>query len=694
MKWNSRITSQHFLINFLIASVVLPKQTVDASCDLDCYGDSLCIAGPASFDEHVKNPDGTELDIHKAKEVNGNHCECPYGWTGVLCDRMYSSCDHNHKCYNGGECIPGLTDFYDHEQLFCDCTNAKDENDISYVGKFCEKPSAVQCGAPGVFCAHGGECPTMLQTTCDCSGDYFGPHCEFEGGGYDYYVDDNSANQPDVPSVPKVLPVPKCTLECENEGTCVLGGSDDTYGVHDLDHLYDTNTGSAEDFMTCLCLPGFGGKLCEIEKTECGSHHCFHGGTCLTKMDTHGVTKNHCDCSTALESGHLYAGRFCQFKSNEFCSKKANENGQIFCVNGGECLDDDTDGCSCPPDYYGLSCEFMREPANFTAPQNLDGIANPEPLDVSHFTPSAPQSQSNEGEPILKPAQAACSLQCLNEGVCSKGAKDLGIINHLSNVEEISQSYNEDFEHCVCKDGYVGLQCEHEVEICPSGTHVCLYGSKCVKFGNVDGCDCSESNDFNLAGESCEHKSSRPGETICTKGDVGVVTPRSFCLNGGSCNAYVSAHEAHAGCSCIGKWSGPHCELKRNNNNAVVRPPTGKAAPVVNSNAATNSILAIGIVALMISLVVSLYTCRRNRKFKQELVRREYSMQRQAMERAAPPAPPRRRSMELPYKDEPPSHQAINQQPSHVNNLARGEPEVDIGPPRDEDCHELHNVII
>mmetsp|Transcript_30558 Transcript_30558/g.46603 ORF Transcript_30558/g.46603 Transcript_30558/m.46603 type:complete len:668 (-) Transcript_30558:86-2089(-) len=665
--------NQKFFVNILVASLVFPQQGVDASCDLNCHGDSTCVSGSATFADHATKPDGSPLDMHKAKEINGSHCECPHGWTGVLCDRIYSSCDDDHKCYNGAECIPGLTDFYDNEQLFCDCTTAKDETGLSYVGKFCEQPMAVQCGREGIFCTNGGECPTTSQTNCDCSGDYFGPHCEFEG---EEPVEDSSINDKDI------SPVPPCTLQCKNQGTCVLGSSGDTYGVHDLDHLYDTDTNSVQDFMSCLCLPGFGGKLCNIEKTECGAHHCFHGGTCLSKEDSNGDTKNHCDCSTALESGHSYAGRFCQFKSNEFCGNSENDNGQIFCVNGGRCLGDDVDGCSCPPDFYGLSCEFKREPSNFTAPEIMDSIINPSPLDpVINLTPNESENHNNEGEPmLLQPVKAVCNLQCMNGGVCNKGAKNLGAISHLSYVEELSESYNDDFEHCVCQDGYVGLQCEHEIEICPSGTHVCMYGSKCVKFGvdEEDGCDCSSSPDFDLNGQSCEHKSSHPGATLCTIGNLGAARPRSFCLNGGSCNAYVNVNEAHAGCACVGEWVGPHCELHRNNAPVVI---------IEEKSNAINSILAIGIISLMVSLFVYLYTCRRNRKFQEELVRREESIQRLAMQRAAP-APPRRHIMNVPYKDV-----SKATKPRRVN-LATGEPEVDIGPPRDEDGHELHNVII
>jgi hypothetical protein len=62
-------------------------------------------------------------------------------------------------------------------------------------------------------------------------------------------------------------------------------------------------------------------------------------------------------------------------------------------------------------------------------------------------------------------------------------------------------SHSQLFEHCVCPDGYFGLQCEHKLEICPGGDHVCLHGSKCVAQDEGEGgqtthkCDCDDGFD-------------------------------------------------------------------------------------------------------------------------------------------------------------------------------------------------------
>jgi hypothetical protein len=76
--------------------------------------------------------------------------------------------------------------------------------------------------------------------------------------------------------------IPECTLECDNGGMCQLGLH---VPFNDLDHLYLTNTSNPEDFMHCVCPEGYGGKTCSIPTDQCGEFHCYHGGTCLSRID-------------------------------------------------------------------------------------------------------------------------------------------------------------------------------------------------------------------------------------------------------------------------------------------------------------------------------------------------------------------------------------------------------------------------
>lgn len=165
------------------------------------------------------------------------------------------------------QCIPGLSDFFGNEQLFCDCSDALDEYGNPFVGKYCEVQSKEDCGSEDLFCVNGGECNPAFPDEgppCGCPVGFEGPHCEFkEGEGT----------------------ILSCTLDCQNGGECSLGSSSQTAEFHDLDHLYMTNTNSTEDYMYCICPPGFGGKLCDIPMTACGTEQCYYGGTCITRTD-------------------------------------------------------------------------------------------------------------------------------------------------------------------------------------------------------------------------------------------------------------------------------------------------------------------------------------------------------------------------------------------------------------------------
>jgi hypothetical protein len=98
---------------------------------------------------------------------------------------------------------------------------------------------------------------------------------------------------------------------------------------------------------------------------------------------------------------------------------------------------------------------------------------------------------------------ATCTLECQNGGSCRKGNKDDALINSLGKeMQHYNVTHSQLFEHCVCPDGYFGLQCEHKLEICPGGDHVCLHGSKCVVQDEGEGgtathhkCDCDEAFD-------------------------------------------------------------------------------------------------------------------------------------------------------------------------------------------------------
>jgi len=147
-----------------------------------------------------------------------------------------------------------------------------------------------------------------------------------------------------------------------------------------------------------------------------------------------------------------------------------------------------------------------------------------------------------------------CALECYNQGICRKGAKDLTILKtfgienrHLLEHHRHlldAPAYDDNFEHCVCPNGFGGLQCEHLVDICPGGKRVCLNGGECKAFVEGDDlkfkCDCTMANSptARYAGDYCEMESTE----FCTvdrKRTARGQGQDAFCTNGGSCLGLV-----------------------------------------------------------------------------------------------------------------------------------------------------------
>ena len=138
-----------------MATIMMTVGAQQQQCTLNCPVDAPCTFG--------SNPTlnaSTAAAWGETTTIQGMHCACPPGWTGVKCDHIFESCGgQGHVCYHGGECIPGLQDQYGNTQLFCDCSNAVSSDGLTkYVGKYCETPSVDLCPDKINFCVHGGGC--------------------------------------------------------------------------------------------------------------------------------------------------------------------------------------------------------------------------------------------------------------------------------------------------------------------------------------------------------------------------------------------------------------------------------------------------------------------------------------------------------------------------------------------------------
>jgi len=538
-----------------------PVAITAAECPLMCNNGGECKKGNSDFSNHPKETGKTPFTFQQTTNRQGWYCECPEGFTGLRCNRHYEICPKfvysgfvdnsssiasnivdSHYCYHGGKCIDGLTDGshsdIDDTERFCDCSNAQ-HNGVLYFGKYCEIEGAVRCDPNSqIFCTAQGSCADDYENKvhpCDCKQGHRGPHCEFILGS-----------------------VPECLLPCGGATVSEDGGSVDnsliggigecTLGIKDFETARYQDFWESHDgnFQYCKCPENWFGDNCDTPGVVCGNAHCFNGGSCLQTLNTNGETTSACDCRVAGHNGFSYAGQYCENVESDNCdaaataaadnnnskigSAKQHANGKMFCTNGGTCKDANNPhlGCNCPGAHFGPICEYHKQ---------------------------------EDGE---------CSLKCQNDGQCRTGLKDNSLIEKLG--KEMSAynatKHSEVFEHCVCPSGFFGIQCEHKLEICPGGDHVCLHGSQCVaqNEGGSDGdemhhtCDCDHAFDAveRYAGKFCQYTST----DICTRnGQPGMGKANfAFCVNNGLCKGKVNDGEDPPGCTCPEGYTGVHCE--------------------------------------------------------------------------------------------------------------------------------------
>jgi len=544
------MTTTRFLGALLLLLAPLAAIGNDDECGIPCLHDTTCVKGKANFTWHpLRDDTGVEFDFHKEIERNGFHCGCPPGLTGLRCGRKYESCsDGDHVCYNGGQCIATMTDIYQNDQQYCDCPASVDSdgNTKRYSGKYCEVEIALsgnRCGdANQNPCQNGGTCKNSVDELdpCDCPEGYVGRMCEFF-----------------EPSVPK------CSLHCQHGGTCRYGTKeeDHTLSINEP-HLGQQTMGQSvfskvqvvhENYMYCECPGTFKGVHCETEETLCGDIKCRHGSACVSvdNKDT-GETTHHCDCNEInqqkKEKGDKvqFAGRHCEIVSTSVCKYDDDADDQTFCTHNGTCPAEWHEHCTCPDEFHGAHCQFK--------------VQDPE------ATTTALQGGGNPVEHTQAPKHESCRLDCKNGGHCRKGSKQDAHVQQLVSkygkqldaLGGLNITYNQNFEHCACPDGFVGIECEYSMTECGDNgeDHPCFHGSICTMVDSVPTCVCSES-DTKAAGVFCQHLASDVCDANLSDEEGG---NRGFCTNGGVC---VTNKDGEAACRCHSKFEGAHCEFSK-----------------------------------------------------------------------------------------------------------------------------------
>ncbi|CAJ1906993.1 unnamed protein product [Cylindrotheca closterium] len=522
----------------------------ERTCDKTCFNDGKC-----EFDEGFRvysemyyktcihqsfsNCPGPD-DIQRcacAKDFVGSECSqpCPCQNEGRCITRYYSrklEDIEGGNYYNNGDDQPYFEDNIDDEfggdgeDYYCQCP-------FGYGGRDCQlKMGSDNCD---FNCENGGYCRDYAFNDCVCPEGFTGRSCETE--------------------------IDACNNQCKNGGVCTTDAiSTQGLGNRALQGTTPTFAPTSAPIIprlfsgSCSCPEGYSGDFCE--RKACGSGYCSHGGSCieLPSGQTTSAGDNYvCDCSTSTLEETVGIGRNCDAIVYSTCPIRSNVNPNEAwsCAGYGKCFKEGQDSipqCSCDTTFTGPRCEFDIN----------------DPKDV---------------------AWSECSLECSNGGVCLKGATKPIADIFIPFTEGTKKSglfdyqTRPDFEYCYCPDGFFGVQCDKQYDICGNREHICFHGSKCENDGGAWGCDCRGTES---AGLYCQYKATD---------DCGDSNLDTFCTNEATCTFDFSSD---ALCTCVEGWEGTKCETE-----VKLAAPSGGEGDYSSAPTLAGTLLSVLSVALL-----------------------------------------------------------------------------------------------
>mmetsp|Transcript_7646 Transcript_7646/g.12374 ORF Transcript_7646/g.12374 Transcript_7646/m.12374 type:complete len:350 (-) Transcript_7646:144-1193(-) len=197
---------------------------------------------------------------------------------------------------------------------------------------------------------------------------------------------------------------------------------------------------------------------------------------------------------------------------------------------------------------------------------------NPRPRSTTNDNGVPDHNNERRRTKLIKYNYSKCpqvpSLHCRNDSFCTPGTANFG-----KKHDHLDLQTNELGYFCECQPGFIGHECEIELDDCtrkgkdPSDPlHSCYNGAECQDSENGFTCNCEEvneslgSSEAKFAGKMCQHEST----SMCAVSLSGTYAPNhQFCTNHGECFKMVSGGEPHPGCICKPGWTGNHCELRK-----------------------------------------------------------------------------------------------------------------------------------
>lgn len=219
-------------------------------CLLQCYNGGICKKGAKDLTKFVDS--GMDIDAFLGgTNLEGEHCACPDGFTGIQCNITNVMHCGDGVCFNGGFCVERIKEDGTIMDKFCECDNFNS----MMGGEFCEHRDVTFCPAPVghdpslYYCANGGICPSEAHEPClYCNQGWTGSRCEtqvvYEGN---VQTDNN-----------------ECDLKCQNGGKCFFSEETFEYSTAIMEQISPALR-FLFDNKHCKCRSGYVGLVCELK---------------------------------------------------------------------------------------------------------------------------------------------------------------------------------------------------------------------------------------------------------------------------------------------------------------------------------------------------------------------------------------------------------------------------------------------
>jgi hypothetical protein len=305
------------------------SSTGNCDVDVDECASHPCING------------GSCTNAQDLRFIDVFRCMCHAGWTGERCEVDANECLSN-PCASNATCVDSSSD-----------------QNISVGAYRCLCPPGYANG----WCAYR----FLSEYRKECSVRESSQNLTLHGmGNCDFDVNECVSSP------------------CQNNGQCSESDSCSSHLAADctLVGMYMLCAGSVRTSCVprpvvgvfhCVCLPGWGGQLCELDIDECESDPCENGATCV---DSHFQGQHSVDLSSGSGSSWMFSVPAYENESASQLSASGSGSGvwsgnenrvsvgayRCMCATGftnGAC-----DGAKLPSHYYAVQCSVMESTTN------------------------------------------------------------------------------------------------------------------------------------------------------------------------------------------------------------------------------------------------------------------------------------------------------------------------------------------